>query len=84
LSTLSLGNSPRNTGAIPMSSKAAEYRVLIEEILAGHVAAVAQGLPGIDEFDLMEIRDLIARAERSVAAKMSEDALMDINPGWLP
>ena len=46
------------------SSRAAEYRVLIEEILADDAALRAQGLPGLDEDEIAEMRDLVAAAER--------------------
>jgi hypothetical protein len=50
------------------SSRAAEYRELIESILADHAALTAQGLPGLDEEEVLEMRDMLARAERRARA----------------
>lgn len=45
-----------------MSSRSEEYRGLIDDIIAG-------GL--LDEDEIMEIRDLIARVERKMIADLS-------------
>lgn len=42
-----------------MSNRAAEYRQLIEDVVAG-------GL--LDEFERMELRDMLARVERKILA----------------
>jgi hypothetical protein len=47
-----------------MSTRAAEYRLLIDDILAEDAALRAQGLPGLDLFEIMELRDMVARANR--------------------
>lgn len=55
-----------------MSNRAAEYRLMIEEILAEDAALCAQGLCGLDEIEIAEMRDMLARVERSMAARMPE------------
>lgn len=46
-----------------MSSRAAEYRMLIEDVVAG-------GL--LDDEEIAEIRDLLARVERQMRANMPD------------
>jgi hypothetical protein len=57
-----------------MSNRAAEYRLMIEEILAEDAALCALGLCGLDEIEIAQMRDMLARAERRMAAKMPEPA----------
>ena len=54
------------------NSRALEYRELIEDILADHATLSAQGLPGLDEDEVMEMRDMLARAERKARAGGAE------------
>jgi hypothetical protein len=61
-----------------MSNRAAEYRMLIEEILADDAALRAQGLPGLDLEEIAEMRDILARAERQALGAWVQ--LKDIVP----
>jgi len=61
-----------------MSNRAAEYRMLIEEILADDAALRAQGLPGLDLEEIAEMRDILARAERQALGAWVQ--LKDIAP----
>lgn len=45
-------------------ARAAEYRQMVEDVIAG-------GL--LDEDELLELRDMLARAERSALAKLPVD-----------
>jgi hypothetical protein len=65
-----------------MSNRAAEYRVLIEEILADDAALHAQGLPGLDLEEIAEMRDMLARTERKVLSTWMQ--LKDIVPNIGP
>jgi hypothetical protein len=47
-----------------MSNRAAEYRSLIEDVIAG-------GL--LEEDEIEELRDMLARVERQMRAKMPAD-----------
>jgi hypothetical protein len=53
-----------------MSSRAREYRRLIEEILEDDAALRALGIPGLEDFEIMEIRGMIARVERKMLANI--------------
>lgn len=64
-----------------MSNRAAEYRTLIEEILADDAALRAQGLPGLDIEEIAEMRDILARAERQALGAWVQ--LKDIVPNVL-
>jgi len=56
------------------NSRAIEYRELVEGILADDAALRAQGLPGLDEEEILEFRDMLARIERRVRANMTNGA----------
>lgn len=56
------------------NSRATEYRQMIEDIIAEHEALIAQGLPGLGEDEIEKMRDIVARAGRTMAANMSEAA----------
>lgn len=43
------------------NSRAAEYRLLVEDVIAGRL---------LEEDEIMELRDMIKRAERRMQAKM--------------
>jgi hypothetical protein len=47
---------------MPCSSRAAEYRKMVEEVIAG-------GL--LDDDEIMELRDMIKRVERKMRADLS-------------
>jgi hypothetical protein len=49
-----------------MSSRAREYHQLIEEILAEDASLRSCGLPGLDDLEIMEVRDMLARVCRKM------------------
>ena len=53
-----------------MSSRSREYRQVIEEILIDDAVLRARGLPGLDDIEIMELRGMIARAERKILANI--------------
>ena len=53
------------------STRAAEYHVLIDEILADDAALRAQGLPGLDYFEIVKIRNMLLRTQRKMLANMN-------------
>jgi hypothetical protein len=55
-----------------MSTRSAEYREMIEDILARDADLRAQGLPGIDEDHWVQLKDLVANAIENVKSKMDE------------
>ncbi len=55
------------------STRALEYRVLIEEILADDAALRAQGLPGLDYFEIVKIRNMLLRTQRKMLANMKPE-----------
>lgn len=56
-----------------MSTRAAEYRSLIDDILAEDAALRAQGLPGLDEDEWVQLKDLVANVmERIKPAEAAE------------
>jgi hypothetical protein len=55
------------------STRAAEYRLLIEEILAEDAVLCSQGLCGLSEFEIMELKDMLARIQRKMIANMPRE-----------
>ncbi len=68
-------------------SRAREYMKLIEDIIAEDAALTARGLPGLDEFEVMEMRDMLSRIERDIIANMPdgvEDLVRHLESGFSP
>lgn len=46
----------------------------LDEVISGHRALEAKGLPGIDEGEWLELRDIVARIERRLLANQKDTA----------
>lgn len=46
----------------------------VDTLIGAHRAMEAQGLPGIEEGEWLQLRDIVARIERKLAANAKDDA----------